>query len=412
MPSARPGALVLGSDFKALGAVRSLARHGVPTVLVDNLPRAAWFSRHVSKRVRWRGEMASDAFVDHLLALGGRHELDGWVLLPTQDDTVEAVSRWSERLRTRYRTATPDWDLLERVHDKRQMNAIADAAGIARPMTWAPREERDLAGLDVCFPAIVKPATSIGLQHVLGRKALPAADHAELRSQYRRAVDAIGAGGLMIQEIVPGGGDRQFSIATFCDDGRMLAAMTARRLRQFPIDYGLSSSFVEAEEFPELLPLAERLLAGTGLSGPVEVEFKQDPRDGRYKLLDINVRLWAWHTLCTDCGLDFALMQYEAALGLPLSSPGRPRYDRRWVRMPTDVPAMIQGRRAGLISAVGWLRSLRRPLSFSVWDWRDPMPALGDAAIIGLRVLGGVGKRIRGLASARAGGHPVPRLSK
>ena len=31
-----PGAIVLGSDFKALAAIRSLARAGVPTVVVDN----------------------------------------------------------------------------------------------------------------------------------------------------------------------------------------------------------------------------------------------------------------------------------------------------------------------------------------------------------------------------------------
>ena len=36
---AAPGALILGSDFKALGVVRSLARHRVPTMLVDDLPQ-------------------------------------------------------------------------------------------------------------------------------------------------------------------------------------------------------------------------------------------------------------------------------------------------------------------------------------------------------------------------------------
>jgi D-aspartate ligase len=405
----QPGAVVLGSDFKALGAVRSLARRGVPVTLVDTLPRAAWFSRHVSRRVRWHGEMASAAFADHLLELAARHGMEGWALLPTQDDTVEAVSRWAERLRPTYRLATPAWELLERVHDKRAMNALADAAGVDHPMTWAPRDERDLAGFDVRFPAIVKPATSIGLQQALGVKALPADDAGELLAAYRRAADAVGAGGLMVQEIVPGGGASQLSVATFCEDGRVLAAMTARRLRQFPIDYGLSSSFVEAVEVPGALPMAERLLATTGLSGPVEVEFKRDPRDGRCKLLDVNVRLWAWHTLCTDCGLDFALMQYEAALGRrDTVSAADPRYGRRWVRIPTDVPAALQARRAGQMRLGTWLRSLRRPLSFSVWDWRDPVPALGDVAIIALRLAARAAARLRP-APERA---PVPRLSK
>lgn len=405
MGRAVPGAIILGSDFKALGAVRSLARRGVPTMLVDNLPRAAWFSRHVGRRVRWHGELASEEFVEHLMLLGERHGLEGWVLLPTQDDTVEAVSRWSLRLRSRYRTTTPAWALLERVHDKRRMNALADEVGVAHPLTWEPRDEGDLAGFDITFPAIVKPATSIGLQHALGRKALPAANGAELLAAYRRAVEAVGACGLMIQEIVPGGGESQFSVATFCQDGEVLAAMTARRWRQFPIDYGLSSSFVEAQEFPELIPLAERLLGRTGLSGPVEVEFKRDPRTGAFKLLDINVRLWAWHTLCTDCGLDFAIMQYEtAARGCP-PTMGAPRYNRRWIRMPTDLPALVGGRRAHLTTTRSWLRTLRRPLSFSVWDWRDPIPALGDLAIIASRGL----SRVRPSRPRLTAGAPTPR---
>ena len=35
-----PGALLLGSDFKALGVARSLARRGIPIALVDDLPRS------------------------------------------------------------------------------------------------------------------------------------------------------------------------------------------------------------------------------------------------------------------------------------------------------------------------------------------------------------------------------------
>src|SRR5947209_1045321 len=45
-----PGVIVLGSDFKALGVVRSLGRRGIPSVIIDTLPRSAWFSRYVTKR--------------------------------------------------------------------------------------------------------------------------------------------------------------------------------------------------------------------------------------------------------------------------------------------------------------------------------------------------------------------------
>ena len=47
----------------------------------------------------------------------------------------------------------------------------------------------------------------------------------------------------------------------------------------------------------------------------VEVEFKYDSRDGQYKLLDVNLRPWGWHTLGTACGLDFSYIHYKDILG-------------------------------------------------------------------------------------------------
>ena len=118
----------------------------------------------------------------------------------------------------------------------------------------------------------------------------------------------------MVQEIIPGGGRTQYSFAAFCKEGRILSSMTARRTRQYPIDYGLGSSFVEALPVPALLEFAEKLLEYMHVTGMVEVEFKFDERDQQYKLLDINLRPWGWHTLCIACGLDFPYIQYCDAL--------------------------------------------------------------------------------------------------
>jgi predicted ATP-grasp superfamily ATP-dependent carboligase len=153
--------------------------------------------------------------------------------------------------------------------------------------------------------------------------------------------------------------------------------MTARRTRQYPIDYGLGSSYVEAIEVPELFELAEKLLGHMGVSGMVEVEFKRDLRDNEFKLLDINVRPWGWHTLCIACGLDFPYIEYCDVLGQPLT-PAAPQYGHRWVRLLTDIPAGLQEARAGLTTPAAYLRSLAGKKVFSVLDWRDPLPALGD----------------------------------
>src|SRR5207253_4932714 len=134
----------------------------------------------------------------------------------------------------------------------------------------------------------VKPTTSVALQRAYRKKAFPARDHPELIAQYQRALKVTPAEDLLVQELIPGSGEEQYSVAAFCLEGEVLVSMTARRRRQYPFDFGLSSSFVEAVSVPELIPLAERLLGATQVSGMVEVEFKRDPRSGEPKLLDVN----------------------------------------------------------------------------------------------------------------------------
>ncbi len=401
-----PGAVVLGSDFKALGVIRSLGRRGAPSLVIDNTPRAAWLSRYVVERRRWDGAMEGERFVRFLLSLGRDPRYSGWLLIPTQDEVVELVARNHDALAACFTLVTQGWETLRLAGDKRLMNQMAQAVGVAIPETWYPSDEAQLATMAVTFPAIVKPTVSIRLQHALRLKALPAGDMNELRAQYRRAVQIIAPEEVMIQEIVPGGGSYQFSVAAYARDGEALTSMTARRTRQYPIDYGLGSSFVEAMEIPDLLEDARKLLTYMRLTGMVEVEFKRDPRTGVNKLLDINVRPWGWHTLTIACGLDLPWMQYCDILGRPLPT-ATPRYDYRWMRAITDLPAGAQEARAGLTTPTRYLRSLFGKTTFSVWSWRDPLPALMDASSVAVRAAAGL-RKPHAPALASAVTQPLP----
>lgn len=372
-----PGVVVLGSDFKALGVVRSLGRRGIPSVVIDNVPRSAWYSRYVRKHLAWHDYMESEAFLNFLLSVGKAYQLEQWVLFPMQDDAVEFVARNTRQLSGIYRLVTQDWEVVQWAHDKRMTHRLAEKACVPYPRTWYPATEEQLDKMEVGFPAIIKPAISIRLQNAVRLKALPADCKEDLLAQYRLAASIIEPSEIMVQEIIPGGGQDQYSVAAFCKDGQMLMSMSARRTRQYPIDYGLGSSFVEAIEIPPLFALAERLLGCLGVSGMVEVEFKHDNRDDQYKLLDINIRPWGWHTLCIACGLDFPYIQYLDVIGEPFSSYA-PRYGRHWVRMLTDVPAGIQEIREGMTTPFSYFRSLIGKTVYSVFDWRDPVPVVGD----------------------------------
>ena len=143
------------------------------------------------------------------------------------------------------------------------------------------------------------------------------------------------------------------------------------------------------------------------VTGMAEVEFKQDPRDGQYKLLDINVRPWGWHSLGNACGLDFPYIQYCDLLGQP-PTPVVPQYGHQWVRLLTDLPAAFQEVRAGTLTPLGYVRSLLGKTTYSVLDWRDPLPALGDLGSALSRALNG---SHGGAPVAEAQPAPVPQVA-
>src|SRR5260221_11167636 len=83
-------------------------------------------------------------------------------------------------------------------------------------------------------------------------KAWRVVDRASLLACYDEASALVGPGNLMVQEIIPGGGESQFSYAALFRDGLSLASLVARGTRQYPIDFGQFSTFVETREEPHV----------------------------------------------------------------------------------------------------------------------------------------------------------------
>jgi predicted ATP-grasp superfamily ATP-dependent carboligase len=254
--------------------------------------------------------------------------------------------------------------------------------------------------LECPFPVIIKPAVKPQANALTVAKAWRADDQRELLQRYDAACELLDPKLLMIQELIPGGGEDQLSVAALCVAGQPRARIVARRLRQFPMDFGRASTFVETIDDSALERIATRLLSAMRYSGLIEVEFKRDPRDGRPKLLDMNPRVWGWHTLGQRAGADFAHLQWRLSQG---ESPHEvhARAGVRWVRLSTDVPTAVLEILRGRLSPADYIRSLRGPLEFATWSADDPLPALAEIPLqVFLAAARAMAKRTRGLAFA------------
>ncbi len=374
------GALVLSGDwdYSGLGIVRSLGGRGIPVWVLTDVPSLAAASRYAQRTLLWPAQ-AEDQRVDYLLDLAAHHRLEGWAIFPTSDGAAALVARHHARLADRFQLTTPPWDVLRWAYDKRPTYALAAAAGVDYPWTCSPASRQEVARLECSFPAILKPALKPSLNRFTRAKAWRVDDRQSLLARYDEACELISPNLILVQDLIPGQGEAQFSYAALCQDGQPIASVVARRARQYPLDFGWTSTFVETVDRPEVEEAARRLLAAMQYTGIAEVEFKRDPRDGRYKLLDVNARAWAWHTLARRAGVDFPYLMWRQISGETVP-PVRARSGVRWVLMPVDLAAAVGEIWRRHLSPRAYLHSLRAPLESASFSVEDPLPGLVQLA--------------------------------
>jgi D-aspartate ligase len=376
------GAVVVGGEFHALGIVRSLGRRGVPVCVVDDEQSIARFSRYCTLGVRVADLRDERRTVHSLLEIADRFGLRGWVLFATRDETVAALSRHARVLSERYRVPIPAWSAIEHAWDKRNLYRLGEELGIPVPRTWRASTLEELDSLDIDFPVALKPAIKERFLYQTKAKAWRADSWPELRDLYRKAAALIDPAEILLQDLIPGDGRYQYAYCAFYKEGQSIGSMTARRRRQHPPEFGRASTFVETVDVPEIEECSERFLATLDFYGLVELEYKLDPRNGQYRLLDFNARTWGYHSLGPPAGVDFPYLIFADQLGLH-AEPCRARPGVRWIRLMTDVPTAIVEVRAGRLDWRSYLRTVLGGFDVeAVFSREDPRPGLAEIALL------------------------------
>jgi D-aspartate ligase len=381
-PAGQAGAVVVGGDYQGLGIVRSLGRRGVPVCVVDDEYSISRFSRYCTHFVKVESLREEQATVDQLLTIGKKLALQGSVLYPTREELVAAFSRKRLALAEVFRVPTGGWDSVQWAWDKRNAYRLAQELSIPTPVTRYPANVAELEEMDGLEPPFaIKPAIKEHFVYATKAKAWRADSHAELRTLFLKATELVGPGEVMVQELIPGGGAQQFAYCAFFRDGEPVGKMVAHRWRQHPLQFGRASTYVESVDIPILEELSERFLRAINYYGLVEVEYKLDPRDSKYKLLDVNARTWGYHSIGPRSGVDFSYMLYADQVGLPVA-PCKGQPGIRWVRMTTDLPAACMAILAGDLKVTDYLRSLKNCNVEAVFSGDDTLPGLVEIALI------------------------------
>jgi len=144
---------------------------------------------------------------------------------------------------------------------------------------------------------------------------------------------------------------------------------TGVKVRSWPPHAGMTAC-AYAVDNKELAGMTARFIQRIGFSGIVDLDWRFDRRDGRYKLLDFNPRMGAQFRLFeNEARLDVVRAQHLDLTGRPVPEAEQ-LADRRFVVENIDLPALLAYRRSGYTTPHAPARASGTELA---WAARDDM---------------------------------------
>ena len=373
------GALITGGDFQALGVLRTLARKNIPIIMLDCDYCIGKYSKY--KKKFFKSPKPSDAqlYVDFLIELAQKENIhkDRWVIFPNSDEIVQVLSKYKSVLEEYYRVPTPGWEIIRNVYIKKNTYQLAEKNGIPIPVTYYPESVQDLEELNLDYPAVIKPSIRDNFYNKVKIKAFRVNCKDELIKTFKYVCSIIEPSEVLVQEFIPGGPHHLYSFCPFFKNGQVFTCIMARRSRQHPMDFGHASTFAELVDIPELHKLAEKFLALINYYGIAEVEFMQDPRNGNFKLIEVNPRVWGWHSIAIASGVDLPYLLYQDMIGEKLDVR-LPLNHVKWIRLMTDVPTVLSEIIKGHLKVGDYLKSMKGKKEYAVFSLNDPLPFLAE----------------------------------
>lgn len=369
----KSGAIIIEGHVQGLSNTRALGEAGIPVYVIDKNICLARFSKYC-KKFFICPDFISEEFVPFLIELAIKENLSGWALIPSNDHAVYSISKNKSELERYFKIITPEIGVVEKIYDKSALLTIAEKLNIPYPKTQYFKTPLD--NISIGLPLITKGRNGLSFYKAIGNKALLANTEEELRTQLELINQKFSVDRTFTQELIPfDSTNKTISFTAFCIAGEIKTFWIGEKRREHPIRFG-TATFARSIECNQLLEPSQRLLKEINYTGVCEVEYLLDPRDGQFKLIEINARTWLWVGLAKACGINYALMIYNYLNGVENVYPKQYQLGVNWVNYVTDTPFSLIAILKRKISVKQYFSSFRGKRVDAFFSWKDLKPSL------------------------------------
>jgi predicted ATP-grasp superfamily ATP-dependent carboligase len=361
----------------SLGITRTLGRLGVPVYTFhDSRWEAGAFSRFQARPLTHPLDGLPAAEIIQYLLDVGRRICGPAVLIPVDDMGSILVADHADALRDQFIFPEQPPGLARQLASKKELYFLCRRMGVSTPQTSFPRGLDELLSFaqTAAFPVVLKADDPSAVRTSSDTETVAIAQsESQLLAGYGR-MEGRDRPNVLLQEYIPGGPEAVWMFNGYFDRrSECLLGLTGRKIRQFPPYTGATSLGI-CERNQTVEETTKRFMKAIGYRGIVDMGYRHDPRDGQYKVLDVNPRVGATFRLFEDTsGLDVVKALYLDLTGQPVEAGMAPE-GRTWIVENYDLVSSVRYLRDGSLSPRRWLRSLRGVDETAWFATDDPAP--------------------------------------
>lgn len=358
----------------ALGVARTLGKLGVPVyAIAEDAYTPLARSRYLTKAFVWDSCPTDPESFVKAMSLIAEVIARPTIIFPMDDLSAVFVAENAAPLARWFIIPPVPPQLPRQLANKACFHALCADIGIPLARSVVPHSFDDVRAFTESteFPVVVKAAEQwLPLKDTFVTKIIKTPEQLfNLCENYNYD----GGQGLIIQEHIPG--EDWICHGYYNSDKNINVTFTGRKLRSYPPDAGSTALGVSIDN-ETLRCVSEELLKAVAYSGIIDMDWREDERDGQYKILDCNPRV----------GQNFRMFENRAGIDVVraqhLDLSGR----------HFDNAALVEGRLFAVESfyALALLRRLPRGASkqdagkflpsksreLAWWSSDDPMPFL------------------------------------
>ncbi len=296
------------------------------------------------------------------------------MLFSTTDLFSLHLSSLKEELEGNYHVLLPNAEVVQKLVNKKKFYQSLSSYRIPYPVTYFPNSIDDVKEISkkIKFPIFIRPAISQIFVKAFHKKGFLANSAKELINYYRLSskfeIDTI------FQEVVSGPAKNLYGIAGYFDRKSLPKVFFVyQRLRGWPLMFGTNSLIVSipTSDVQPIKETAKNYLHQLRYHGLMEAEFKRDPQDGIFKLLEINARSWWQNSFPTKCGINIVFISYLDAIGKEIEYTEDYEAGIKWMHFLNDLRSSIKTKN---ITMKDWISSLRNIKDWAYFSADDPIP--------------------------------------